>query len=190
MSDRIQEQEQEQVELDSQGLNSQSLEGLARQLTDLDEEAFRQRYPCAFLAVQHGPPRGSHWIDLKTSEASKASMPRPRDLVNPQLAIRTIPLLKSERNAFGSKITVGRARNNDVIIRAPKISKLHSYFAVDPQGDYKLVDMGSLNGSVVNGVRVKKKGKVKLASGDLISFWRYGFEFISLDDMIGRLGTK
>ena len=180
--------DQEQVLLDSLGLNSQRLEALVRQLTDLGEEGFRLRYPCAFLVLQHGPPRGDDWIDLNTSEAS---MPRPRDLVDPQLTIRTIPLLKSERNSFGSKVTVGRARNNDVIIRAPKISKLHSSFAIDSKGDYTLLDMGSLNGSVVNGERVKKKGKVKLVSGDLISFWRYVFEFISLDEMIHRLvGTK
>lgn len=174
----------ESPDLDDQGLNSISLEELAHQLGDLGEEGFRHRYPCPFLVLQHGPPRGDDWIDLNTSEAS---MPRPKDFGDPLKGIRTIPLKKSKRNAFGSKITVGRARNNDVIIRAPKISKLHSTFLPTGKGSYSLQDMESLNGTVVNGDRLQKKQKASLKNGDLISFWRYVFEYVTLDDMILRL---
>lgn len=174
----------ESPDLDSQGLNSVPLDALATQLVDLGEEGFRHRYPCPFLVLQHGPPRGDDWIDLNTSEAS---MPRPKEIDDPHTGIRTIPLRKSRRNAFGAKVTVGRARNNDVIIRAPKISKLHSTFLPTGKNGFSLQDMQSLNGTVVNGDRLSKKQKVALKSGDLISFWRYVFEYVSLDDMISRL---
>jgi hypothetical protein len=170
--------------LDDQGLNSIVLNTLADQLKELGAEAFARLYPCAFLVLQHGPPRGDDWIDLNTSEAS---MPRPKDLDRRLTDIRTIPLIKSDRNAFGSKVTVGRARNNDVIIRAPKISKLHSTFLLEGKSGYRLQDMGSLNGTVVNGNRLKKKERADLRSGDLISFWRYVFEFLSFDELVRRI---
>lgn len=174
-------------ELDDQGLNSILLTALSEEFSALGEEGFRRRYECAFLVMQHGPPSGDDWIDLNTSEAS---MPRPKEVGASRAGIRTIALRKSKRNSFGNKITVGRARNNDVIIRAPKISKLHSSFHPDGQGGYRLQDMGSLNGTVINGERLKKKERIELCSGDLVSFWRYVFEFISLDELIRRLTGK
>lgn len=170
--------------LDSQGLNSVSLEALAAEFNEAGEDAFRQQYACGFLVLQHGPPRGDDWIDLNTSEAS---LPRPKDLGRRLSGIKAIPLVKSTRNAFGSKITVGRARNNDVIIRAPKISKLHSTFFPDGKGGYKLQDMESLNGTVINGTRLKKKQRAQLKSHDLISFWRYVFEYINLDGLVAMI---
>lgn len=170
--------------LDEFGMNSVGLDDLASQLNQNGIDEFSNMYRCAFLILQYSPPKKEDWMDLDTSESS---LPRLADIKNAPSLIKVIPLSKSNRNAYSSKITVGRARNNDVIIRSPKISKLHASFLPDSKLNYKLQDMSSLNGSVINGERIKAKKRIPLTSGDMISFWRFIFEFISLDEFISRL---
>ena len=39
------------------------------------------------------------------------------------------------------------------------------------------MDLGSLNGTAVNGNRLQNNQKARIKSKDVISFWRYTFEF-------------
>ncbi len=177
----------ETTSLDEFGLNSVGLNSLAEVLGKLGVREFGRIYDCAFLILQHSPPHRDDWMDLDTSESS---LPRLSDLKKTSNKIRVIPLRKSNRNAYSSRITVGRARNNDVIIRSPKISKLHASFLPDSNLNYKIQDMSSLNGTVLNGKRIKAKKRVSLSSGDIISFWRYVFEFVSHDEFVSRIHGK
>jgi pSer/pThr/pTyr-binding forkhead associated (FHA) protein len=167
--------------LDEYGLNSVSIESLGEKLVNRGMENFRRRYNCAFLVLLEGPQQWTDWVDLNTSEASL----RPLDqTAQHSRTSRIIPLVKSKRNAYGSMITLGRARNNDVIIRATKVSKLHASFHCKERDTYFLEDMGSKNGTVVNGSRLARKKRVGLADGDLLSFWHYLFEFVVLGSML------
>src|SRR4051812_43525910 len=58
---------------------------------------------------------------------------------------------KAEGNPYPDRISVGRARNCDVSIRDPSVSKLHAHFKVRDGGGYELVDLDSQNGTCVNG---------------------------------------
>jgi pSer/pThr/pTyr-binding forkhead associated (FHA) protein len=58
--------------------------------------------------------------------------------------------------------TLGRHRNNDIVISDPKVSSFHARIDRTTEG-YLLVDLGSRNGSFVNGRRVTRHN---LASGD------------------------
>jgi hypothetical protein len=58
--------------------------------------------------------------------------------------------------------TLGRHRNNDIVISDPKVSSFHARVDRTTEG-HLLVDLGSRNGSFVNGRRVTQQ---KLASGD------------------------
>jgi len=58
--------------------------------------------------------------------------------------------------------TLGRHRNNDIVISDPKVSSFHARIDRTTEG-YLLVDLGSRNGSFVNGRRVTRHD---LASGD------------------------
>lgn len=84
---------------------------------------------------------------------------------------RLFRIEKTPRNPWQSKITIGRASNNDLIIRHPSISKLHAYFQHDaaaPASRPKLVDAGSANGTVVNGRPAPPDEPVDAASGSLL----------------------
>jgi Domain of unknown function (DUF4388)/FHA domain len=58
--------------------------------------------------------------------------------------------------------TLGRHRNNDIVISDPKVSSFHARLDRSPEG-FRLVDLKSRNGSYVNGERIES---VELNTGD------------------------
>jgi len=160
-----------------------SVDFLAEQLEKRGEEGFRYKYPHSFLVLRFSPPDDTEEVDLQTVETKLSDFDHEE---NRKPIVRIVALEKSDRNAFKSKITVGRAKNNDVIVRAAKISKIHAAFVIG-KDEWQIVDMGSVNGTMVNGKRLEKNQPVKLGSGDMISFWRYVFEYHDLDSFIAIL---
>lgn len=77
-------------------------------------------------------------------------------------------IAKTPRNPWQSKITIGRASNNDVIVRHPSVSKLHAYFEHPDGIPRTLVDVGSANGTVVNGHPALPDVPMEVASGTLL----------------------
>ncbi len=71
--------------------------------------------------------------------------------------------------------TIGRIENNDLVVEAQSVSRHHAEIWIQ-EGNYCLQDLGSTNGTFVNGKRVKRR---KLKNGDLISFAEEEFEFRS-----------
>ena len=70
-------------------------------------------------------------------------------------------------NAFGIMVTIGRAKNNDIELMAPDVSKFHAYLMQGPDGSWALTDAGSTYGSEVRGKRLQPRtDRVVLASGD------------------------
>ncbi len=75
-----------------------------------------------------------------------------------------IPLPKNK-----SVITIGRGPNNDVVIEAPQISRHHARL-IQSQGEVHLEDLGSANGTFIDGKRIKR---AKLEPDQTISFGSY-----------------
>ncbi len=81
---------------------------------------------------------------------------------------------KTDRNPWQGRITVGRAPNNDVIIGHPSVSKLHAnilvadndLFAPQPLQVLHIKDVGSRNGTRLNGTILSELSEVELRSGD------------------------
>lgn len=167
---------------------------LADQLKEQGEEAFRRLHPRAFLLVKRYPTDKEEFMFPKTvlspvtdlDELKRKGMGERVETSQIPLPGTVIPLLKTDRNAYTSRITVGRAKNNDIVIRAAKISKVHCAFVIDKK-KYELLDMGSANGTTVNGVRLKANKQVRLKSRDLVSFHRHEFEFLEVKEFIEML---
>jgi pSer/pThr/pTyr-binding forkhead associated (FHA) protein len=156
---------------------------LAAKLKKLGEDRFRKMYPHPFLVVVKRPPEDRDWMDPRTAESKLSDI---SEIEMRSQSGEALAVAKSNRNAFKSVITVGRARNNDIVLRAPKISKLHAQFVPD-QGGCDLMDLGSANGTTINGVQLRKEQSVQLNNGDEVAFWRYTFEFHDLDSFIEHL---
>ncbi len=63
---------------------------------------------------------------------------------------------------------IGRESGNDLVIRAPGLSRHHAELHADVSGQLRLVDLDSSNGSFVNRERVT--GSVLLSPGDVLHF--------------------
>lgn len=63
-------------------------------------------------------------------------------------------------------ITIGRDENNDVIVDDPKVSRHHIQVVQTDDGQFRLADFGSTNGTYVNGQRIS--GEISLSEDDII----------------------
>lgn len=81
------------------------------------------------------------------------------------------PLAKSGTNPWSDRILVGRASNNDIVLRNDRISKLHAYFQVGARGIWRVYDAKSANGTRVNGVAVPPgEDGMEIQSGQIVTF--------------------
>lgn len=65
----------------------------------------------------------------------------------------------------GAARTLGRGPQANFILEAPLVSRLHCRFAAEPSGQLEVEDLGSTNGTWVNGRRVER---APLAAGDRV----------------------
>lgn len=72
---------------------------------------------------------------------------------------------REEYALASATVTLGRSTCNDVVIPDPRISRTHARLECDDRGCV-LVDLGSANGTMVNGARVERAA---LADGDTIA---------------------
>ena len=83
------------------------------------------------------------------------------------LTVRTGPEEGTVFDLENETIIVGRDVTNDVILTDAEVSRRHSRLTLSPQG-YVLEDLGSTNGTFVNGERLS--GPYLLIPGDQIGF--------------------
>lgn len=89
------------------------------------------------------------------------------------------PLSKSGSNPWSDRIHVGRASNNDIVLRNDRISKLHAYFQCGARGVWRLFDAKSANGTHVDGVAVPADEEgVEIHSGQFLVFGTVATELI------------
>ena len=162
-----------------------NLSSLGKILRASGRKGFLAKFPAPFLVLVHGPKGGSEYVGPRTEFSKSSGEVSEEDL----LGQHVIPVVKTARNFYTSKVTIGRAKNNDIIIREPKISKLHAAILIEPDG-FCLKDMGSANGTSHNGEPLEKYHIQPLKSGDILAFWRYVFEFQlpeAIAALLGRL---
>lgn len=75
-----------------------------------------------------------------------------------------------------ARVTIGRRQTCEVVLEHPGVSARHCELARSPDGQWTITDLGSTNGTFVNGLPVRE---ALLAFGDEISLGkqcRYRFE--------------
>jgi hypothetical protein len=71
---------------------------------------------------------------------------------------------------YMERISVGRARNQDIVLRHPSVSKFHAWFERDATGALRVADSGSKNGTRVNQDESSRRELTKVNPGDTIRF--------------------
>jgi pSer/pThr/pTyr-binding forkhead associated (FHA) protein len=70
---------------------------------------------------------------------------------------------------------IGRRPDNDIIVSDLGVSKQHAELRRSPTGGYSIVDLGSHNGTFVNGTRVTQQ---ELKEGDIIAIGHATFRLV------------
>jgi hypothetical protein len=73
-------------------------------------------------------------------------------------------------NVFSDRISVGRARTNDIVLRHHTVSKFHAWFECDENDRFYLSDAKSTNATLVNGTQIPRSAPAPLSAGDEIRF--------------------
>lgn len=81
-----------------------------------------------------------------------------------------------------SRITLGRRAGNDLHYNRPEISGNHAAFLIEA-GLHYLQDLGSTNGTLLNGAPVVANEKYPLQDQDLITIAPYRITFVASRDM-------
>ncbi|MBS4537249.1 FHA domain-containing protein [Clostridium sp. D2Q-11] len=87
----------------------------------------------------------------------------------------SLPFKVDEFYSLVSDVSIGRSRNNKIIIKDPYISKQHAQI-IKNRDEYYLEDLSSANGTYVNGEQITNA--VKLMNGDTIQVGRVNFLFV------------
>jgi hypothetical protein len=140
-------------------------------------ESFVAAFPHPFLvgeAVLRQPRSGR----ASSFEAGSTFNTDEHKLARGDLARRLVLPVRKSHVTFPSMITVGRTRNNDVVIADVGISKFHAFFRL-VDGNHELADAGSQNGTRVGEhVLVQKGPGLRLHPGDVIHFAQLRFRFL------------
>jgi hypothetical protein len=134
----------------------------------LSREEFAKALTCWFLVIldagEEEPPSSFETMDVSAS-AHKFLAPKPSTpLVH--------AIVKAEGNPYPDRISVGRARNCDVVLRHATVSKLHAHFLPKPGDKLEIVDLGSQVGTRVNGQPVAANEPRAVAPGTILLLGR------------------
>jgi hypothetical protein len=125
-----------------------------------DEETFVERHPTPALLIE--PYDRSNAQQFETGRirldndlepdvplsTGEGHPPGAAGLVHPDAWVAW--LIKSERNPFAGLITIGRARNNDIVIPSESVSKVHAILHPGAEG-WRVEDRKSTNGTSLDG---------------------------------------
>lgn len=74
----------------------------------------------------------------------------------------------------GTLVTIGRESGNDIVVQDINASRRHAELRLNTRGIWVITDLGSMNGTLVNGVSVASH---PLYPGDVVTIGKTDFEF-------------
>jgi hypothetical protein len=163
--------------------NAVSFKQLAEEYAVTGEPSFRERHAHPFLVLVKQPeidPAISMRNTLEFYPGKPTSWMLAKDN-------HLVELKKGKSEDLRPAITLGRSKNNDIVIRSPDISRIHGSFELLANGKVRFTDMGSLNGTMINHQKLKKGESRELQNGDRIIFCRHQFKFVEPEVFFSHL---
>jgi hypothetical protein len=112
------------------------------------------------------------------------SLPLTLTMVREPQRFALSPVAKGRANLWHGRVLVGRASNNDIVLRDPSVSKLHAHLKREDDGRWRIHDIDSANGTIVDDVRIASSGPgALLRSGARLLLGRLACEFIESEDL-------
>lgn len=141
-----------------------------------DPSGFQASHPHPWLVLS-SDVRKKEDLSLRTTlyhldEGGAGAEPTTDD----PLDLVAVEVAKGDINAFGLGITVGRTRNNDIVINDERISRFHAFFQLR-DGAWVVSDAGSKNGTTVEGDRLDPRKPCILPDRSSVDFGGYRARF-------------
>jgi hypothetical protein len=95
-----------------------------------------------------------------------------------------VVMTPTSRNLHEDQILVGRALTNDIRVISPQVSKVHARFLYE-EGEWKLMDAGSSNGTLINGIKLEPDRSYGLRPGDEILIGDLQVLFVDAEGLVG-----
>lgn len=153
-------------------------------LTTTDRE-FRNTFGNAFLVRSLSPDAAS---DEKTGNITVAAI-QPNALVRSTRSSQWVHMLaRTKRSTFNNLVSIGRTRNNDVVVGHATVSRFHA-FVIEANGGLALYDAGSRHGSFVDGQRAPAQGAGQPLALRSCTVVRFGSVEMTYFDAAGLLAN-
>ncbi|MGW9172658.1 FHA domain-containing protein [Streptomyces decoyicus] len=78
----------------------------------------------------------------------------------------------------GRVMRIGRALENELVVSDLQVSRHHAEFRATPDGRFEIHDLGSHNGTYINGQPVPKSGKAPVGPSDIIGVGHSTFRLV------------
>jgi len=155
------------------------LSGLAAYAKALDLPTFKSRYPHSWLVWEAGdwqPPRAS---TIQISKEAIGKMVAGAESMAMGLEERTLPAGTLQQ------LTLGRSSGAELVVTDGTVSERHLAFTHAERG-WNVRDVGSRNGSSVNGVPLAVGQPRALKDGDQLQAGQVRFTYYSAEGMFAR----
>ncbi|WP_103531908.1 FHA domain-containing protein [Streptomyces sp. SM11] len=80
--------------------------------------------------------------------------------------------------ALGRVMRIGRALENELVISDLQVSRNHAEFHATPDGRFEIRDLGSHNGTYVNGLPLHKSGSALIGPNDIVGVGHSTFRLV------------
>jgi hypothetical protein len=146
-------------------MNHSILTELARALTK-DEFVARLPDPVLIVMSELEPEEASGEDDTQVGDTLRGTPGVARKEVPSQF--ESLAVRKKRHAADRTRISLGRDRTCDIVVRTPGVSKQHACFLFGP--GLTVVDLGSQNGTFVDGIRLPPEQPTDVRAGQTIVF--------------------
>jgi len=102
----------------------------------------------------------------------------------PSLIVKQIGASEEKKHGLGNGVTdIGRLPENGVTLPSKGVSRRHAEIIIEDDSSF-IMDMGSGNGTFINGTRIEPNEKNLIKNGDIITIDEYQLFFNESDDGI------
>jgi hypothetical protein len=136
------------MEDDQEPFSSEHIGRWYRDVQQSSAAQFAEHHPgLFFLVYQSDRPLGR--AEFQTADYETSVVELVEAIRSGQCKVGVLPIRKSSRNPYPDRISLGRARNCDIVLRHPSVSKLHAHIRAQQNGSYTITDLGSRNGTSI-----------------------------------------
>lgn len=149
----------------------EAIETFATRALGMTREEFCQKNLHPFLVIRQQPQDESAVRNFSTQAIKTAEVKTIRKGTTSAVAERhVVPIAKANRGHSFAFVSLGRTRNNDIVLDSPFISKCHVLFKPEAGSRAICYDTGSTNGTALNGVRLQPNMPTPLKDADELDF--------------------